>query len=221
MIELKNISKIYKSEEVFYALRDVNLKIQDGEFVAVTGPSGSGKSTLLNILGFMDMFSEGQYLFNGSDISSLSKTQIHMLRKQNISYIFQNFAMMGHYTIGENVEIPLIAQGMGRRSRKQKVRESLEKVGILDQIDKLPAKVSGGQKQRCAIARALASGAGILLADEPTGSLDSKSGEEIMNLFEQLHMEGKTIILVTHDPKIAEKADRIIRVEDGFVYENR
>lgn len=218
MIRLENISKEYRSQgAVTPALREVTLSIEQGEYVAIMGPSGSGKSTLLNIIGGMDIASGGNYIYNDMNVSNMNAKKLHQFRKKYISFVFQNFALMNHYTVFENAELPLVAQGIGRRRRKEAVDKTLEEVGIADLRNKLPANISGGQRQRCAIARALAAGTEVLLADEPTGSLDSRTGSEIMDVFDTINKNGKTIIVVTHDINVAKRANRIINIVDGKI----
>lgn len=218
MIELKDVCKTYKyGKEETKALDNINLTIKDGEFVAVIGNSGSGKSTLLNVIGCMDLMDSGSYILNGQEISGIKINKLHKVRKESISFVFQNFALLNHYTVFENVEVPLLAKKVKKSERKRIVKEKLELMGIYDLKSKLPTKISGGQQQRCAIARALASDNNIILADEPTGALDSKTGEEIMNVLKELNDMGKTVIIVTHNMDISKQADRILEMEDGRI----
>lgn len=218
MIELKDVCKTYKyGKEETKALDNINLTIKDGEFVAVIGNSGSGKSTLLNVIGCLDLMDSGSYILNGQEISGIKIYKLHKARKESISFVFQNFALLNHYTVFENVEVPLLAKKVRKSERKRIVKEKLELMGIYDLKSKLPTKISGGQQQRCAIARALASDNNIILADEPTGALDSKTGEEIMNVLKQLNGMGKTVIIVTHNMDIAKQTDRILEMEDGRI----
>lgn len=218
MIELKDVCKTYKyGKEETKALDNIKLTIKDGEFVAVIGNSGSGKSTLLNVIGCMDLMDSGSYILNGQEISGIKINKLHKVRKESISFVFQNFALLNHYTVFENVEVPLLAKKVRKSERKRIVKEKLELMGIYDLKSKLPTKISGGQQQRCAIARALASDNNIILADEPTGALDSKTGEEIMNVLKQLNGMGKTVIIVTHNMDIAKQTDRILEMEDGRI----
>lgn len=218
MIELKDVCKTYKyGKEETKALDNINLTIKDGEFVAVMGNSGSGKSTLLNVIGCMDLMDSGSYILNGQEISGIKINKLHKARKESISFVFQNFALLNHYTVFENVEVPLLAKKVRKSERKRIVKEKLELMGIYDLKSKLPTKISGGQQQRCAIARALASDNNIILADEPTGALDSKTGEEIINVLKQLNGMGKTVIIVTHNMDIAKQTDRILEMEDGRI----
>lgn len=216
MITLKNITKDYGKEDACtHAIRGINLDIEKGEFLGIVGSSGSGKSTLLHILGGMDLATSGEYLFQGENVASFSERKLHEFRKQNISFVFQNFALMNRYTVYENVEMPLRARYI--KNRKAQVMEQLEKMGIAHLKDKMPLQLSGGQQQRCAIARALVSDTPVLLADEPTGALDQRTGNDIMNYFEEINDTGKTVILITHDLAIANRCKRIVRIEDGLL----
>lgn len=217
MIKLENVTKDYISgSTVTHALCGVNLKIENGEFTAIMGTSGSGKSTLLHILGGMDNLTSGKYKFENEIVSDYNFANLQQFRKKYISFVFQNFALMNKYTVYENVEMPLLARKIKNRSKT--IIEQLEKMGIADLQKKLPAQLSGGQQQRCAIARALAADTPILLADEPTGSLDKKTSNEMMDCFEEISRE-KTIILITHDPDIAARCKRVVRIEDGCLTE--
>ncbi len=218
MIQLVNVNKVYKTKNIeTVALKNVSLEIEDGSFIAVMGTSGSGKSTLLNIIGCMDKPTSGEYYLNEDAIHNVSEGRLHDIRKSEISFVFQNFALMNQYTVYENVELPLKIKNIPARKRKRIVIEALEAVGIKEVASKCPNEISGGQQQRCAIARAIASGNNIILADEPTGALDAKTGKEIMEMFRQLHEMGKTIIMVTHDKDIAGYAEQIINIEDGEI----
>lgn len=218
MIELKNISKEYQSDNVVTpALFQVSLKIEAGEFVAIMGASGSGKTTLLNIIGCMDLPTSGSYFFDGQDMSGANEQIRASVRGKKIAFVFQNFALISDDTVFENIEIPLIKQNLSKKDRQQRVISALQMVGIPELAKKKPAHISGGQKQRVAIARALACGANVILADEPTGALDSKTGVGIMNLFTRLNELGKTIILITHDKKVASYAKRLITIQDGRI----
>lgn len=219
MIKLENITKIYSNSGNQKALDDVSLCINDGEFVAVMGESGSGKSTLINIIGMMDKETEGKYILDDKDISKLSLRQRENVRRENISFIFQQFALIKRYTIYENVELPLIAKGVPSKKRKKLIVEALKSLDILDIANKYAMNTSGGQQQRAAIARAIVSDNKYILADEPTGALDSHNEEEVMQLLEKLHKSGKTVIMVTHNEKLAKVADRIIYIEDGKLVE--
>ncbi len=218
MIQLKNISKQYTLGDVITnALNNVSLTISDGEFVAVMGASGSGKSTLLNIIGCMDTSTGGEYFLDGRNVSELNSRELSNIRNTKITFVFQNFALMEKYTAYENIELPLINRRVPAAERRHIVEEAAARLGITDQLRKLPKQMSGGQQQRVALARALASGADIILADEPTGALDKKTGLELMEILKELNREGKTIIIVTHDPNIAEYADRVIIISDGRI----
>lgn len=219
MIELKNACKVYRyGDEVTKAMDNISLTINEGEFIAVMGTSGSGKSTLLNVIGCMDTIDSGKYILNGMEIDNKKAKELHEVRKSNISFVFQNFALLNHYTVYENVEVPLLAKKIRKKEREKIVKEKLEMLGIYNLRNKLPIKISGGQQQRCAIARALASDNNIILADEPTGALDKNTGVEIINIIKDIHKKNhKTVIIVTHDEKIASEADRIVRIEDGKI----
>jgi putative ABC transport system ATP-binding protein len=221
MIALTDISKTYLmgSNEV-RALDGVSLTIAEKEFVAIIGPSGSGKSTLMNIIGFLDVADSGKYTLDGSDVSACSDRQLANVRNRKIGFIFQQFNLLPKLTAYENVELPLVYQGLGRHERHERTTESLAAVGLSDRMHHRPNELSGGQQQRVAIARALATHPAILLADEPTGNLDSKSGREIMGLLHDLHNKGNTIVLITHDPKIAVEAARRVSLSDGRIVED-
>ena len=221
MIKCDNIMKTYNVGGVeTRALKGVTLRVEDGEFVAVMGTSGSGKSTLLNIIGGMDTATSGTYFYDDCEVTALSGVPLHLFRKDRISFVFQNFALIKQYTVWENVEIPLLARRIGAKERKKRIAEALYKVGIYEQKDKLPIHISGGQQQRCAIARAIVSKTPVILADEPTGALDAKNTDEIMDLFESINREGTTIMVVTHDLSVAQRCGRIVRIEDGLVAED-
>ena len=218
MIQLKDITKIYKNgDNDLYALKKINLEIEKGDFVAIMGASGSGKTTLLNILGCMDTATEGEYIYDGEKVSELKPSKADMFRRDHIGFIFQNFALLKDYSLRENVEIPLRASNISKKKRNRISDDILSRVGLADYFKQYPTKISGGQQQRCAIARALVSGADLILADEPTGALDSKTGQEILDLLKEINSEGKTLIIVTHDEKIAAQAKRIIKLEDGCI----
>lgn len=218
MISIKNITKIYnKDSNDLPALQDVSLEISDGEMVAIMGASGSGKTTLLNIIGCMDCWNKGEYIFNDIDVGKLKGSEIDKFRRQNFGFIFQQFSLLKDYTVRENVELPLRAINIPKKKRYEIVTDMLRKLGMDRYADKIPANLSGGQQQRCAIARALVTEATVILADEPTGSLDSKTGIEIMDLLIQLNRSGKTVIIVTHDEKIAKLASRTIYLKDGKI----
>lgn len=218
IIDLKHIAKEYRSDAIVTpALTDIDLSIDTGEFVAIMGASGSGKTTLLNIIGCMDIPTTGTYLFDGMDLSLSRERQLSSIRGKRIAFVFQHFALIDDYTAFENVEVPLIKQNYAKAERKKKVLSALKAAGISELARKRPVHISGGQKQRVAIARAIACGADIILADEPTGALDSKTGKEIMQLFSDLNIAGKTIILITHDRQIASYAKRLITIQDGRI----
>ncbi|MGN0317954.1 MAG: ABC transporter ATP-binding protein [Lachnospira sp.] len=221
MIRLENITKIYNEKvDDTKALDDVSLTIEDGEFVSIMGPSGSGKSTLLKIIGCMDKPTSGTYTLNENDVTSSSNSEVNRIRKNNIGYVFQHFALMDYYTAYENIELPLLAANVKRKLRKEKILKEMENLGILSEKDKVPGKMSGGQQQRVAIARALVTDANIILADEPTGALDQKTGREVLNLLKDINAKGKTVIIVTHDENIAKMTDRVIMLEDGKIVDN-
>lgn len=218
MIETKNLRKIYTTEDVeTTALNKVNLKVNEGEFVAIMGPSGCGKSTLLNILGLLDNPSDGEYLFLDTDVSKFSEKQRAHLRKQNIGFVFQSFNLIDELTVYENVELPLLYLKMPAGERKNKVNEVLERMQLIPRKGHFPQQLSGGQQQRVAVARAIVGGPKLILADEPTGNLDSAHGEEVMTLINQLHEAGTTIIMVTHSPAYSEYAQRVIHLFDGHI----
>jgi len=219
LIEIKNLSKNYIMGELEVpALIDINLQIQQNEYVAIMGPSGSGKSTLMNILGCLDTPTSGEYLFKDKDVSVLDDDDLSTMRNKEIGFVFQNFNLLPKLNSLQNVEMPLIYAGIRSQERKMLALESLNKVGLSERTHHKPSELSGGQRQRVAVARALVTKPGILLADEPTGALDSKTGEEIMALFKQLHQDGNTIIIITHEQEIANHANRIIHIRDGRIY---
>lgn len=218
MIKLEHIAKEYRNDAVVTsALCDINLDIEAGEFVAIMGASGSGKTTLLNIIGCMDTPTSGKYIFDGMDLSCGEEKTLCDIRGKRIAFVFQHFALIDEYTVFENAEIPLLKRKLPKSERRRIVLEALEAVGIRGLERKRPSHLSGGQKQRVAIARALACGADVILADEPTGALDSKTGKEIMEVFSLLNAAGKTVILITHDRDIAAYAKRVITVADGRI----
>ena len=218
IINIEHISKVYHLgiEEV-HALRDVSLKIDKNEYLAIMGPSGSGKSTLMNMLGCLDTPTSGIYDFNGQSVSTMSDNELAKIRNKEIGFVFQTFNLLPRSDALHNVELPLVYAGLPYSERRERAKQTLIDVGLGDRIHHKPNELSGGQRQRVAIARALVSNPSIILADEPTGNLDSKIGEEIMQLFEEIHSKGNTIILVTHEEYIAEHAARIIRLKDGLV----
>lgn len=201
------------------ALDNVSLQIDQGEFLAIIGPSGSGKSTLMNILGILDRATIGEYYLNKTNLMRISDKKISRIRNRKIGFIFQQFNLMPRLTAFENVELPLVYRGVGKATRKKVVLKSLELVGLLDKEKHIPAQLSGGQQQRIAIARAIAGSPELILADEPTGALDSKTGEEVMTLLREIHREGNTLIMITHDKEIANQAERIIEIKDGKLRE--
>lgn len=219
MIEIKDVTKIYnggKAGEV-KALDDVSLTIEDGEFVAVTGESGSGKSTLLNLIGALDAPTQGKIYVGGQDISGFSEEQAAKFRRENVGFVFQGFYLEESFSVLVNVEIPLILRGADEKEREGRAREMLEKFDLADKAEAMPAQLSGGQMQRVCIARALAGGAKLILADEPTGNLDSVSGSAVIDVFRKLAEEGVTIVMVTHNKEFAARCDRIIELKDGRV----
>ena len=218
LIRLQNISRRYKmGTEIVHALRGVSLEIARGEYVAIMGPSGSGKSTLMNLLGCLDTPTEGSYEFNGAQVSEMDDNDLAEIRNREIGFVFQTFNLLPRATALRNVELPLIYAGMPAEERKKTALDALGQVGLADRVHHKPNELSGGQRQRVAIARALVNNPAILLADEPTGNLDSKTGNEIMLLFEELSRKGNTIIVVTHEEDIAMRARRIIRLRDGLI----
>ncbi|MEI3613437.1 ABC transporter ATP-binding protein [Pseudogracilibacillus sp. SO30301A] len=222
MMKLSNISKIYKSGKLEVpVLHDINLEIADGEFIAIMGPSGSGKSTLMNIIGFLDSPTSGDYELNGEKITAFHENQLARLRNKHIGFVFQQFFLLPRLNAIKNVEAPLVYADIKKRERIIRAEEMLAKVGLADRTRHLPNELSGGQKQRVCIARALVNDPEVILADEPTGALDSKTGLQIMELFTQLNEEGKTVIVVTHEEEIAAYANRTIFLRDGVITEER
>ena len=218
MIEMENINKAYKMGEVtLEALKDVTLRIEPGEFISIMGPSGSGKSTLLNIIGCLDTPTDGSYFFEERNVAGLSLDQLSTIRNRRIGFVFQNFNLLPYATTYENVELPMLFNGKSGKKRRQRVLELLEMVGLVNWQLHRPSELSGGQQQRVAIARALANDPSMILADEPTGNLDSKTGVEIMGLFVKLQQQGRTILMVTHDMNIAAYSQRTINLLDGRI----
>jgi putative ABC transport system ATP-binding protein len=221
VIRMEGIRKIFYTDEVeTHALAGVHLEIRRGEYVSISGPSGCGKSTLLSILGLLDSPTEGIYELNGRPVENLKPSERARIRNREIGFIFQSFNLIGDLTVYENVELPLTYRGMGSAERKKRVQTALEKVGMSHRMKHYPSQLSGGQQQRVAVARALVGDPSILLADEPTGNLDSKNGEAVMELLRELHQQGSTICMVTHDPRYARHADRTVHLFDGRVVEN-
>ncbi|ASB62419.1 macrolide ABC transporter ATP-binding protein [Bacillus sp. A053] len=216
MLTLNNISKSYKlGKEEVPILKHINLTVQAGEFLAIMGPSGSGKSTLMNIIGCLDRPTSGTYTLDQIDILKGRDGALAEIRNESIGFVFQTFHLLPRLTALQNVELPMIYNKVKKKERRQRAYEALEKVGLKDRVSYKPPKLSGGQKQRVAIARALVNQPRFILADEPTGALDTKSSEQILSLFSELHREGKTIIMITHDPDVAKKADRTVFIRDG------
>ena len=222
LIHLEDVTKVFLTDEVeTHALSSVTLDIQPGEYVSISGPSGCGKSTLLSILGLLDTPSKGAYVLNGRPVDQLKHSERARIRNREIGFIFQSFNLIGDLTVFENVELPLTYRGMGTKERKARVNEALERVGMAHRAKHLPSQLSGGQQQRVAVARALGGNPVILLADEPTGNLDSKNGEAVMTLLADLHNQGATICMVTHDPRYAELASRTVHLFDGHIVDEQ
>jgi putative ABC transport system ATP-binding protein len=218
VIDIENITKVYvMGEETVHALRGVSLQIRRNEYIAIMGPSGSGKSTLMNMLGCLDTPSSGRYFFNGKDVSAMNDDELAAIRNHEIGFVFQTFNLLPRSTSLRNVELPLVYAGLDPETREEKAAQALRDVGLGDRIHHKPNELSGGQRQRVAIARALVNDPSIILADEPTGNLDSRTGEEIMQLLENLYQSGNTIILVTHEPDIARHARRTVFLRDGLI----
>ncbi len=221
IIELSNIIKnYYIGSIVVQALRSVSINIKANEYVAIMGPSGSGKSTLMNIIGCLDTATEGNYVLNGTDVSKMEDNQLAEIRNREIGFVFQTFNLLPRYTALENVMLPMVYAGINKQTRMERAAEVIAQVGLADRMDHKPNELSGGQRQRVAVARALVNHPSIILADEPTGNLDSKTSIDIMNLFDDIHSQGNSIILVTHEESIARRAHRIIRLMDGQVEED-
>ena len=221
LIEIRDMYKIYNpGENEVYALDGVSLTIEEGEFVAVIGHSGSGKSTLMNMMGCLDTPTEGTYLLNGRDVSGLTDNELSDIRNEEIGFIFQGFNLIANWDALANVELPLIYRGIDRHTRREVAAESLELVGLGERMRHKPAQMSGGQQQRVAVARAIAARPPVILADEPTGNLDSRSTEEILGILKELHRSGRTVIVITHDSEIAAQAERVIRIKDGRITED-
>ncbi len=222
LIHLEGVTKVFYTDEVeTHALAGVHLDIKKGEYVSISGPSGCGKSTLLSIIGLLDSPSDGKYLLSGTPLENLGLSDRSRIRNREVGFIFQSFNLIGDLNVYENVELPLTYRGMPAAERKKRVQDSLERVGMAHRIKHYPSQLSGGQQQRVAVARALAGSPAILLADEPTGNLDSKNGEAVMELLRELNREGATICMVTHDPRYARHADRTIHLFDGRIVEEQ
>lgn len=217
VIETRRLNKIYRGAIDFHALHDIDLRVERGEMLAIMGTSGSGKSTLMNILGCLDRQSSGHYYLDGNDVTTYKDTDLAQIRNQKIGFVFQSFNLLPRYSALQNVELPLIYTELSARKRLQLAQESLERVGLGDRLKNRPNELSGGQKQRVAIARAMVNQPTILMADEPTGALDTRTSQEIMQLFQGLHQQGLTVLMVTHEPDVARYGQRIIRMQDGRI----
>ncbi len=221
IIEIKDVNKGYRlGDDMVPVLKDINFTVKRGEFVAILGPSGSGKTTLMNIIGCMDVLDSGKYYLNGRAIHDTRESDLTEVRNKEIGFIFQNYQLISTYNVMQNIIMPLLIRGMGHREAKKQCSEIVELLGIAHRLDHRPNELSGGQKQRVSIARALASEPAILLADEPTGALDSTSGQEVLKLFGNLNQMGNTIVMITHDLKVAKAAKRIVRIVDGCLSEH-
>lgn len=221
LLQLNNIKKVFGNDDnKVIAINNISLNVNKGELIAIVGPSGSGKSTLLNILGLLDQPTEGNYLINGQDVSKIKDRKLAKIRNSFFGFVVQNFALIDDYTVFQNIKIPLDYNKVSSKEKKVRIDEILNKMNIIDKKDKLPNQLSGGQNQRVAIARALVNNPQVILADEPTGALDKKTSQDIMNLFLELNKERQTIIIITHDEKIAKQCKRVITIEDGMIKEN-
>ncbi|TET69173.1 MAG: ABC transporter ATP-binding protein [Candidatus Zixiibacteriota bacterium] len=218
MIRMKSIWRVYDTGKVkVEALRNIDLFIQPNEFISIMGPSGSGKSTLMNIIGCLDVPTGGNYALEGKEVSKLHPNQLAEIRNRKMGFVFQNFNLLNYASVYENVELPLIFAGLSFRKRRKRVEEMLDRVGLVERRNHLPSELSGGEMQRIAIARALVNNPSIILADEPTGNLDSVTGKEIINIFEELWSQGNTVVMITHDPEISSRTKRIIKLKDGMI----
>lgn len=222
MIDLKDIVKIYRTGgEELVALKEISLHIAEGEFTSIMGPSGSGKSTMMNILGLLDRFDSGTYILNGQNVTGLSDNESAHVRNKEIGFVFQSFNLMPRMTILENVELPMVYAGIPAKERKERALKALDRVGLSDRVKHRPNEISGGQKQRVAIARAIVNTPAVLMADEPTGNLDSKTTLEIMRIFQELNAEGTTIVMVTHEHEVAAYTKRIVSFRDGEIQDDQ
>ncbi len=219
LLQLKDIDKDYMQDKLpVPVLKNVNFNVAEGEYVAIMGPSGSGKSTMMNIIGCLDKQTKGEFIFDGVDIAACKDRQLSVIRNEKIGFVFQNFNLMPRQSALENVELPLLYAGVKKSERRKRAKEALIRVGLEERIYFKPTQLSGGQKQRVAIARAIVNKPRLLLADEPTGALDTKSGDQVMELFEQLNNEGVTIVMITHEPEIAQCAKRVVYIRDGELF---
>ncbi|AVQ37598.1 TPA: ABC transporter ATP-binding protein [Clostridium botulinum] len=218
MLIVKDIEKTYNTGEIsFKALKGISLKIEKGEFTSIMGPSGSGKSTFMNILGCLDKMDKGEYILNGKDVTDLTENDLAYVRNKEIGFVFQAFNLLPRMTILDNVELPMVYAGVPLKERKERALSALERVGLIERINHRPNEISGGQKQRVAIARAIVNNPSVIMADEPTGNLDTKSSLDIMRIFQNLNEEGSTIIMVTHEPDIAKYTKRVVKFRDGHI----
>lgn len=220
ILELKNVDKAYYLDKTpVPVLKNIHFSVSDGEYVAIMGPSGSGKSTMMNIIGCLDKQTAGDFIFDGVDVAKCRDKQLSIIRNEKIGFVFQNFNLLPRQSALENVELPLLYAGVKKSERRRRAKQALEKVGLSDRMTYKSTQLSGGQKQRVAIARAIVNKPRLLLADEPTGALDTKSGEQVMQLFEELNNEGVTVVMITHAPEIAERAKRIVYIRDGELFD--
>jgi len=218
LLIVKDIEKTYNTGEIsFKALKGISLKIEKGEFTSIMGPSGSGKSTFMNILGCLDKMDKGEYILNGKDVTDLTENDLAYVRNKEIGFVFQAFNLLPRMTILDNVELPMVYAGVPLKERKERALSALERVGLIERINHRPNEISGGQKQRVAIARAIVNNPSVIMADEPTGNLDTKSSLDIMRIFQNLNYEGSTIIMVTHEPDIAKYTKRVVKFRDGHI----